>query len=193
MKSLDRMKRIWFRNLGEKEKVLHSLPKGGTGVEVGTEWGDFAEKLLKITKPKKLYLVDPYKAELYYEKTHQVYMDQMYHYVYDRFAGDKRIEVRRELSCEFFNKAEDESFSWVYIDGSHKRTDVWSDLIGAFYAVEAGGIIAGDDLTKREEGQYQVLEGLSCFLNGRERPEIEGFEERVDLIIYDSQYILRKK
>ena len=48
-------------NINIRIAVLEKyIPKGGIGVELGVFKGRFSEVLLKNTKPKLLYLIDPW-------------------------------------------------------------------------------------------------------------------------------------
>jgi hypothetical protein len=46
--------------LPRRDEVVARLPKEGIGAEVGVWKGDFAANLLQRTKPRRLYLIDPW-------------------------------------------------------------------------------------------------------------------------------------
>ena len=107
--------------------------------------------------------------------------------------GREEVELFRDYSSVFFDSVESCSLDWCFVDASHFCHDVWLDLMGAFDAVRSGGFICGDDLGKKIDGSYQVLEGLNRFLSGWDEAMIFGYEDKIEeLILYNDQYVMRK-
>lgn len=147
---------------GEKEDVrdvlLKQMPSGSVCAEIGVFKGDFSVKIIKMTSPQRLHLIDPYKYQTdttykgsWYggnKGVDQAYMDGIHQSVLTRFqteiaAGTVRVE--RASSDEASARFTDNYFDWVYIDGNHLYEFVKSDLEHYFPKVKSGGYITGDD------------------------------------------------
>lgn len=91
-------------------RVVSELPKRAVGAEVGAWKGDFSSLLLKLTRPTKLYLVDPwayrndpgYEGAMYGGKSAgQAGMDAIYQSVCERFQRQEgRVVVLRKTSTD---------------------------------------------------------------------------------------------
>lgn len=140
-----------------RRRLISGLPKRGIGAEVGTWKGDFSEQLLKQSKPKLLYLIDPwahrddpgYEGAWYGGRVDgQAEMDAIYRSVSERFEKQvKRGEVviLRQGSVEAAESLADRPLDWVYIDGDHTYEAVKADLEAFHRVIGPGGVIAGDD------------------------------------------------
>ena len=144
--------------LNARNLVLQTLPKRAVGVEIGVHKGDFSARLLGEAKPKKLFLVDPYKhfeEEGYEEAWYggktadgQKTMDDRYASVQNRFKRQisrGQVQIIRELSADAASQFEDESLDFVYIDGDHTFDGVLADIKSYLPKVKTGGLILGDD------------------------------------------------
>lgn len=149
--------------LGTKElkgrlKVLSLLPPDSIGVEVGVHKGDFSAHILKLVKPKKLFLIDPWKYEpdpryrnsLYgsQNEKEQLELDERYQQVMNRFSHEieaGKVTILRQLSVEAAQQFDSNSLDWVYIDGNHLYEFVKQDLQLYFPKIKPGGFLCGDD------------------------------------------------
>jgi hypothetical protein len=139
--------------------LLQRFPGGSIGAEIGVHKGEFSEQILRIVKPGKLHLIDPWQYEsseeywgaLYGGKgapTGQVEMDRRYDDVCIRFhrhIRSGRVTVHRGCSADVCGGFPDEYFDWVYVDGNHLYEFVKSDLELFYPKVKADGYLAGDD------------------------------------------------
>tara|TARA_Y100001968_G_C19226340_1_gene652259 strand:- start:191 stop:709 length:519 start_codon:yes stop_codon:yes gene_type:complete len=66
-----------------------------TGIEIGVQLGNNAEKIINNLNIKKLYLVDPWKE---YETLEQKTQDEYYEFVKKRFQYNSKVEILREES-----------------------------------------------------------------------------------------------
>ena len=126
-----------------KYKLLQNLPKNAIVAELGVDNGDFSEKIMTITTPKKLYLIDIWKTNRYNRNK----MD----YVKKRFENDinlKRISVIRGKSEEELEKFDNNFFDWIYIDTTHSYLQTIKELNICRLKVKNNGIIAGHDYSK---------------------------------------------
>jgi hypothetical protein len=144
----------FFGEKDDREWLLKRLPKHAVCAEIGVFEGRFSELILRITRPKKLHLIDPwkYEADPAYAGSFmggakgqsQQRMDRMYETVVKVFKS-KRVEVHRQASGACSLLFPDNYFDWIYIDGNHQYEFVKEDLESYFPKVKSGGLIAGDD------------------------------------------------
>ena len=119
------------------------MPKNAIVAELGIDTGDFSKKIMTITNPKKLYLIDIWKTNRYNRNK----MD----YVKKRFENDinlKRISVIRGKSEEELEKFDNNFFDWIYIDTTHSYLQTIKELNICRLKVKNNGIIAGHDYSK---------------------------------------------
>jgi hypothetical protein len=176
--------------------LLEKMPKNSVCAEIGVYMGDFSYLILDIVKPKKLYLIDPwkffddekYKDTLYGKNLaiSQSKMDKRYEYVAKRFKKEIKsgqIEIIRDTSEEAMQKLEDISLDWVYIDGNHSFDFVSKDLELSYSKVKKNGYITGDDYEDFEWYKTDVIKAVDKFC-------IE--KEIADNSFANGQFILRK-
>lgn len=99
--------------------------------------GDLREVILRIARPKKLHLIDPWKYEVdpAYERSlysgsigqNQAHMDAIYDSVVVCFKS-RRVEIHGGSSATCSSQLPDSYFDWIYIDGNHQYEFVKQDL-----------------------------------------------------------------
>jgi hypothetical protein len=133
-------------------ELLNRLPKGGVCAEIGVWEGGFSEKILEVTQPKTLHLIDPwlfqpeFNNSAFGKEARRNAMDEMFDKVTERFRGDDRVVIHRKMSDAALESFEDGALDWVYIDGNHNYEVVSKDLALSVQKVKPGGMIGGDDL-----------------------------------------------
>ena len=123
-----------------RENLLKLLPKNSIFAELGVDIGDFSAKILSLTQPKKLYLIDPWSSERYYKNK--------MNYVKKRFQKEidaARIIIIRDKSEKVLKKFENDYFDCVYIDTLHSYKQTVKELELCRMKVKDGGIIMGHD------------------------------------------------
>ena len=177
----------------DRRRLLAALPKGAVCAEIGTWRGDFAERILRTTRPRTLHLVDPWehREEQTYSQalfgggspTGQSAMDAVHAGVLARFGeaiASGRVEVHRARSVQAAEAFPDASLDWAYIDGDHTYEAVRADLEAYYRTIRPGGYLAGDDYG--EPGWWQ--DGVTR--------AVDEFAGRGELRIIGSQFLLRK-
>jgi Methyltransferase domain len=140
-----------------RARLLAHMPKGGVAAEIGVWEGKFSDRIVEITQPRELHLIDPwlYQPEFgntgFGRKKNETRMEEMYGEVKARFAGNPAVKVHRAMSNEALDSFPDAYFDWVYIDGNHNEPFVGDDLQLARRKVRPGGIISGDDYNWQTE------------------------------------------
>ena len=185
------------RDDGPRTFLLGRFPRGSIGAEIGVHKGDFSEQILRLVRPAKLHLIDPWKYEssdryrnAYYggkAKGGQVEMDHRYAEVCDRFRrhiNSGRVIVHRACSGDACDSFPDDYFDWVYIDGNHLYEFAKDDLECFYRKVRSGGLITGDDYKTGGWWESGVKLAVDEFLNSRPVQLIE---------IRNYQFILAKR
>lgn len=140
-----------------RSDFLKILPKNGVGAELGVFQGQFSQDLIKITKPKKIYLIDPW-----WKVCGEHYGDWSRHHnngellptkkAYQQ-AVDNVAQVDNNKVAEFFidddvevlKKMEDNSLDWAYVDSTHTYEPTVMELEQLERVVRPDGIISGHD------------------------------------------------
>ena len=195
------MKNLISKIMGSKSKedprnyLLDTMPKEGICAEIGAWKGDFSQRILKRTKPSKLYLVDPWQYVEDYENAwyggsigSQEGMDTIYNSVCKRFAGEiesGQLETVRMGSAEGIATFEDAYFDWVYIDGNHTYEYVKKDLEISWQKTKTGGFVTGDDYGVKGWWDDGVTVAVDEF--------VKNMGDQVEVVaIVGSQFILKK-
>ena len=131
----------------DREALLRLLPKRAVVAEIGVLKGDFADKIQKITKPQKFYLIDLWKkGHVHFpNSTASIKSEICYVLCKERFKANKNIIFKKGNSALVLKHFKDNYFDWVYIDGSHSYKGVKNDLELSRKKVKDGGIITGHD------------------------------------------------
>lgn len=153
-------RRSYSARHSHKLEILEMMPKGSVCAEVGVWKGDLSAAILRVVRPAKLHLIDPwaFMTDEPYKKAwyggavakSQQDMTHMYQEVLERFANEIRegtVEVHRSPSEQSTETFANDYFDWVYIDGNHLYEFVKRDLHGFYPKVKKGGYLAGDDYT----------------------------------------------
>lgn len=184
------------RDTGPRDFLLRMLPTTSVGAEIGVHKGGFSVQILRIVKPTKLHLIDPwnyeqadeYKDALYGGKSKggQAEMDKRFDDVRSRFSSHieaGQVVVHRGYSSDVSKEFPDGYFDWVYIDGNHLYEFVIKDLEQYYEKVKSGGLITGDDYTERGWWKGSVKKAVDEFVSSSPVELIE---------IRNRQFILRK-
>lgn len=194
-KLLKKLKWTLFPSSDARGNLLRNMPKNAICAEIGTWKADFSERILEITQPEKLYLIDPYKFFGEYKKAKfggkaqgQEKMDEIFDDVFNRFSkeiGSGQIEIFRDTSIDGMNKIKDNALDWVYIDGNHTYDFVKGDLNEAWKKVKVNGFITGDDYGLEGWWDNGVTKAVDEFIEIR--------KNELNLIsIEKTQFILQK-
>jgi hypothetical protein len=169
--------------------LLAKMPKGGVAAEIGVWEGNFSERIIALTQPKELHLIDPwlYQPEFsntgFGRKKNEARMDEMYAEVAAKFEGIKGVKVHRAKSEDALASFPDNYFDWVYIDGNHNEPFVGQDLALARAKVKSGGVIAGDDYNWNADAGAPVKTAVDKLV--AELGDEAGFEKM------GNQYLIR--
>lgn len=125
----------------------------GSGVEVGTHRGEYAETVLH-NWPGTLHCVDPWSVPKGYEEQARLLpslgggTDRAEDYEecvrrLARFGG--RAVLLKTTSRDALDGFAPASLDFVYVDGDHRPNQVSFDLVNWYHRVKPGGLLAGHD------------------------------------------------
>lgn len=143
------------RLLENRYKMLEQMPKNGVCAEIGIMHCEFSQKILEITQPQKLLLVDIDRDTIALAKK--------------KFAAEiesGQVEVYLGNSPEIIQSWEDNSLDWIYIDGDHSYGGAKRDLEASREKMKADGFIALNDyiyFSTSDFGKYGVVEAVNEF------------------------------
>ena len=136
-----------------RKRLLKRMPKESRCAEIGVWRGDFSKRILDVTKPKELHLIDPWRFQASFPTTwyggakasNQSEMDSIFNSVRNRFDGFAEVCFHRKPSQEAHSDFPDNFFDWVYIDGGHDYDSVKADLELYLTKIKPQGFLTGDD------------------------------------------------
>lgn len=132
----------------------------GVGVEIGVCRGHFSDIILKHTKLKRLYSIDPWSRpeseplDDAHTSTVNMYLDTL------RLLSKhgERSVVYRARSEEAIAMFDDASLDFVYIDGDHRYEAVQLDISLWWPKLKPGGIFAGHDYSGNCHGVMRAVD-----------------------------------
>ncbi|GAG22015.1 unnamed protein product [marine sediment metagenome] len=175
-------------DLTDRRSLMASLPKGGIGAEIGVSEGLFSEVLLKVCKPRRLHLIDPWtfitSDALRNDASNvcQEGQESRYTQVRQRLGVKREVEILREYSLVAVQTFGDGYFDWIYVDADHTQAGV--DAEAWWPKVKSGGWLTGHDYTMAGE-HITVKAQIDEFVA---RHGLELFVTRGDTDIYEKNY-----
>jgi predicted O-methyltransferase YrrM len=145
--------------------------------EIGTYNGIFAERIVRIGKPKKLYLIDPWKGipDRTEEKYSQKAQDIRHNTVAEKFESQitrGQVVIVRKTSDDAVLDFPNDFFDFLYIDGDHSYKQVVLDLQNYYPKVKKGGLLCGDDYhideVRQAVDQFAKEKGLTVTEKNRQ-------------------------
>jgi hypothetical protein len=143
------------RVLHDRDEIIRHLPKKGKFAEVGTMYGDFIVRVLKINEPAEVHVFDFGMNNIRTE--HRVTLDAY---------GGVRYHVGD--SSASMAKMPDEYFDVIYVDADHSFAGVSKDLIQAGRKIKPSGYIVCNDYTNFDPIQlvpFGVYSAVNQFAN----------------------------
>ena len=122
-----------------REQLLESLPKQAIAAEIGTQYGEFAEKIMLSTQPQKLHVIDLDLSLLHANMEYRPSVQ----------AGQENgsVVLHQGDSSTTIDTFPDGYFDWIYIDGDHAYEGVKKDIEKAYPKVKSDGLLIFNDYT----------------------------------------------
>jgi hypothetical protein len=168
-----------------REFLLRRMPRGAVCAEIGVKTGAFSEEILRIAKPSRLYLIDPWLPDP--NRLVKPSPEKRYQMTRDRLArqiNDGTAIIVRERSRDAVTHFADAFFDWIYIDGDHRYEAVKRDLEDYFPKVKPRGLMLCDDYHYAGHWDDGVTRAVDEFM--RTGKCIKLFKRR-------SQFVMRKR
>ena len=194
---IERLRSRAARRAAKRDFLLRRMPRNAICAEIGVLAGDFSRRILAITQPARLHLIDPWimhsksasderaadRPETWLgEDTPNIQYDMVRAKFAPALAASVAV-LHRSFSFDAVGQFADEYFDWVYIDASHDYDDVKRDLNGFLPKVKSGGWITGDDYGRRGVWDNGVQRAVDEFV-------ASGRAERI--AVRRHQFLLRK-
>jgi len=131
------------------------------GVEIGTQDGFNAKVMMLVLPMKQLFCIDPYEDYTedmgQYRKKNIVGNNVFWNaQKYLKEFGDS-VVFYRNYSGNVYNRFEDNSLDFVYIDGNHSYSYVMDDITKYIGKVKPGGVLGGHDYGSRYGGVVHAV------------------------------------
>lgn len=134
-----------------------------TGAEIGTDQGEYAERLSQIMPNLTLFCIDPWKAAAYEpgeqpeSREDQSFFDKRYEETKEKLKPYKTL-ILRKTSMEVVKDVDDNSLDFVYIDGNHDFLNVTQDMHYWLKKVKPGGILSGHDYVRYPSRKFNHVQ-----------------------------------
>ena len=167
--------------VSSREKLLEYCEPDKVWAEVGVAEGYFSDKILKICKPRKLYMVE-------YGDEYVKRLEQRFHAEIE----NGRVVILKGDSCDKLSELADDELDYVFLDATHDYEHPSRELMICKHKVKDQGMIMGHDYTRFsmwEASQYGVVEAVNefCINNGY------GFAYlSMDILHSNASYALKK-
>lgn len=156
------------------------LSKNCICAEIGVDEGINAQRIINISKPEKLYLIDLWGytnlRNIPEEKRNRLTQGSKISYetVKEKFKNNKNINIIRKLSVEASKQFKDKYFDWVYIDASHDYESVKEDIESWWPKIKFGGFLCGHDYFNEVEmavNEFCKNNNLKLYYKGNNQPQ----------------------
>ena len=136
------------------------------GVEVGVAGGLHAMNLLNQSKLEKLYCIDPYPDDCYWD----VEKDGNKRYALaqtnlDKWIKEGRAELIRKAGLGVVDDFEDNSIGFVYLDGDRSPNVYPKEMAQWLGKIKNGGILAGHDYKNKRTFTVKTMVDDFCEKN----------------------------
>jgi hypothetical protein len=127
-----------------RDEFWKSLPNDSTIVELGVDKaGTASDLIIPLSKPKKLYLIDPWDLV---NEDEQIWFNSKANReaVQDLFKDNPKVEVLQSFSQDAAEKFENEYFDVVFSDWALTYEQTKVDIFTWLKKIKPGGFLCGD-------------------------------------------------
>lgn len=158
--------------------------------EIGVLWGDFSDVILNRGEVRRLHLIDCWthmesqpESLVNADDEEQGQRFEKIKAKYRKHVETGRVFIHRGFSATWLPKFNDDYFDWVFIDASHDKDSVLTDLRNALRVVRWGGAICGHDFDQRKP-TYGVVEAVREFIAQHPSLSLDGLTTTGDDISF---------
>lgn len=129
-----------------RDELLNIFAKLGykIGVEIGVNNGRFAQKMCERIPGLEYYGIDPYNRYDDFQIGSTRQLEKSYQKTLGKLESFT-ASIIKTFSVLAYNKFENGSVDFVYIDGNHTFNYVFSDILLWLPKIKPGGVISGHD------------------------------------------------
>lgn len=139
--------------INDRLKMLQILPKNMVIAELGVFMGTYSQKILELSQPAKLYLVDYFVHGVGNSMgEHCDDMATLFPILTERYKDNQNVYVIKSDTKTFLESIAPDILDMVYIDADHSYGAVKLDLWLSHLKVKNGGYLTGHDYDKHEVG-----------------------------------------
>lgn len=142
--------------VADRQALLRLLPPESVGSEIGVWRGDFAADMLRIVRPRLLYLIDHWEYKvggIPGPQARRLCRDAL---LPEIVAG--RVRILDGASVPMLAALPGHSLDWAYIDADHSYEHVKADLAAAVRVLKPGGWLMGHDYCWLFPGVAQAVD-----------------------------------
>ena len=123
------------------------LSKNCVCAEIGVDEGINAQRILTISNPKNLYLIDLWDyTNIPEEKNKLTERSKIScETIKEKFKNNKNVKIIINISVEASKQFDDKYFDWAYIDASHDYLSIKEDIESWWPKIKVGGYLTGHD------------------------------------------------
>lgn len=162
MKQKTNSSSLFISRLALVEHCNKVLPSDPIVVEVGVFHGYFSPHLLKIFKPKSLFLIDTFSTDDFI--TRKFTAASHFEYIKQKFVNESNVKCIQGLSWDALNTLDDNSCDYIYIDADHSYESVKKDINVALKKIKHGGVVQFNDycnFSALEQSRYGVQDAVN--------------------------------
>ena len=133
--------------------VESCLPQKAICCEVGTDQGAFARKILELSNPAELHIID-------------ISLKNFRKEWFSSALAAGVVHLHEKDSVAGLSQFPDSYFDWIYIDGDHSYAGVKRDIQAAKNKIKPSGMLAFNDYmfwSHRELMRYGVIQAVNEF------------------------------
>ena len=155
----------WFNYGAIFEDVVANANDGDKFVEVGVWYGASAAymgvEIINSGKKLTFDAIDSFEASKELSAEALIGVEDAAIINLKPVIDAGAVNLIKGYSLDVVNNYEDESLSFVFIDGSHYYDDVKADILAWLPKVKSGGIIGGHDYGKTDENAEGVEDAVN--------------------------------
>lgn len=144
-----------------RNEMLSVVKHNGIIAELCVLNGDFSDNILKMCKPKELFLIDTWNGKVTSgdENGNNIKSydgESLFKYVKNRFDYTENVTIIKDKT-DIISTFDDNFFDFIYIDADHSYNGCLKDLQNCFKKVKNGGWIMLHDYevnNKKTDNNY---------------------------------------